>query len=62
METLILQLVTSFTPIVTQAIRDHKAANAGADPTDAEIIARLEANVAKYLGEGAAWKAAHPDA
>lgn len=48
------------------AIRDAIAARLkakhGADyqPTDAEMLAELQANADAVLSEGAAWKAAHP--
>lgn len=60
MEALILQLLTVFSPIIADIIRKFRAEH-GVDPTDAQIQAELTANVAKYLGEGSAWRAAHPD-
>lgn len=59
---LIVQLVTAFTPIVTDIIKQHQATHNGAMPTDAEISATFAANLDKYLGEGAGWLATHPAA
>jgi hypothetical protein len=57
---LILALLQGLAPIVADVIRKYKAAHHGEMPTDAEIHAELEANIAMYLSEGAAWKAQHP--
>lgn len=59
MNPLILQLLQVLGPIVADVIRKYQASHSGAMPTDAEIHAELEANIAMYLGEGAAWKSAH---
>jgi DNA-directed RNA polymerase specialized sigma subunit len=47
-------------PEVSGIIRRHRA-QTGADPTDAEIIAKLQLDATKYIDEGEAWLAAHPD-
>lgn len=60
MEALIAQLFNVFVPIVGAIVREHRAAH-GADPTDEEIMATFTANIDKYLAEGAAWRAAHPE-
>ena len=56
---LILQLFTVFLPIYQQIRADYKASN-GVEPTDADVIAKFESDIAKYLAEGADWKATHP--
>lgn len=62
MEALILQLAQLLTPIITDVIKHYRDTHGGALPTDADIHAELTANLAKYLGEGSAWDAAHPNA
>lgn len=59
---LIVGLFNVFAPIVKDIIEKHRAANDGADPTEADIKAAFASNVDKYLAEGSAWRAAHPDA
>ena len=59
-EQLIPQLVGTVAPIILGIIKDHRAAT-GHDPTPEEVVATFTANLAKYLGEGEAWKAAHPE-
>lgn len=59
MEQLIAQLLALFTPIIADIIRKHRE-RTGQDPTDEQIKAEFFANVDTYLGEGSAWKAAHP--
>ena len=61
METLILQLAQVFTPIVMDIVRKHQAAHNGELPTDETVHTELTANLAKYLEEGSAWKATHPN-
>lgn len=56
---LIVGLFNVFAPIVKDIIEKRKAAG-DASPTDAQITADFQANITKYLGEGAAWKASHP--
>lgn len=60
MNPLILQLIQTLAPIVADVIRKYRESHNGEMPTDAQIHAELEANIATYLGEGAAWTAAHP--
>lgn len=62
MNPLILELISLFTPMIREAIDNYKARHDGQEPTDADVIAEFNANVEKYLGEGSAWKAAHPNA
>lgn len=59
---LVGQLIGIFAPIVSDIIKKHQAANNGTTPTDDEIKAEFLANVDLYLGEGSAWRAAHPNA
>jgi hypothetical protein len=61
MEQLILQLFGIFAPIVADVIKDHRK-EAGVDPTFEQMQARFFGNIDKYLGEGSAWRAAHPNA
>jgi hypothetical protein len=58
----IFALFNVFAPIVQAVIADHKKEHAGAEPTEPEMLARLQSNGAYYLGEGAAWRAQHPKA
>lgn len=60
-EQLIPQLVGTLAPLIIQLIKDHQKENDGQLPTTEELVARLNANVEMYLGEGAAWKANHPN-
>ncbi len=46
-------------PEISGIIRQHRA-QTGADPTDAEIIAKLQIDATKYIDEGEAWLEAHP--
>lgn len=59
---LILGLATVFAPMIKEIILKHQAANNGIAPTDDEVRAAFEANLQKYLDEGAAWKATHSGA
>lgn len=65
---LALAMLQWATPIVMQAIREHRAQRlaAGQDPnvelTDEQVFQMLNDNIDKYLAEGAAWRAQHPDA
>ena len=59
-EQLILKLIEVLGPLFIQLYKDHQA-QTGTDPTLADLVARLNSNAALYLGEGAAWKAAHPN-
>lgn len=59
-EQLIPQLIAVAAPVIAGIIRNHHQAT-GEIPTDEQIRAELLANVEKYLGEGAAWKASHPE-
>lgn len=62
MQAIIVQLLTAFTPLVLQGVSDWKAANPGQEPTSEQVLALLQANIDKYLAEGAAWTATHPTA
>lgn len=62
MNTLILGMFNILAPIVRQMIVDHQAANNGAMPTDADMQAKFEGDIDRYVAEGAAWRAAHPTA
>lgn len=63
MGTLIVQLMAIFAPIIRDIQEKHQAANPGAPPlTDPEIVATFRANIDTYIGEGTAWRVAHPDA
>lgn len=59
-EQLIPQLVGTLAPLIIQLIKDHQK-ETGEIPTTEELVARLNNNVALYLGEGAAWRASHPN-
>lgn len=59
-EQLLPQLVGTVAPIIIGIIKDHRA-KTGQDPTPEEVVATFTANLSKYLTEGAAWKAAHPN-
>lgn len=59
---LIVGLFNVFAPIIRDIIAKHRDTHNGALPTDAEMLAEFNANVEKYLNEGAAWRAAHPTA
>jgi len=61
MNPIMIDLFKVMAPIVADIIRKRQAAG-DAHPTDAQIVKDFEANIALYLGEGAAWKAAHPGA
>ena len=61
MEQLIAQLVGVFAPLIVTIVKDHRAVH-GVDPTPEEVQATFVANVSKYLGEGSAWRATHPNA
>ena len=56
----ILALITTLAPIVRQGILDFQQAHEGRFPTEEELTAQFSSNIDKYLGEGAAWRAAHP--
>lgn len=58
-DALIAELFGLFAPIVAEIIRRWREQH-GVDPTDAEITAEFHANTGLYLGEGSAWRAAHP--
>lgn len=58
---LIPQLVAALAPLIIQLIKDHQK-DTGQIPTTDELLTRLNNNVALYLGEGAAWRATHPNA
>ena len=60
MTALLVTMFQAFLPIVTDIIRRRQAAG-GAMPTDAEVLADFQANITKYLDEGAAWKASHSE-
>lgn len=58
----VLAAIQALSPIVLQAIRGWQTRNqTDRLPTDAEIHAELEQNILGILGEGAAWRAAHPE-
>ncbi len=61
MNPLVLQLIQMFAPIIVDVINQYRAAHNGDMPTDEQVKTELAANIALYLGEGSAWKAAHPD-
>lgn len=56
----VLGLFNAFLPIITGIIKNHQAGNNGAMPTDAEVLAEFNANIDKYLAEGAEWRRTHP--
>ena len=58
---LIPQLVQVLAPLVIQLVKDYQAEHNGQIPTTEELLARLNSNVARYLGEGAEWQATHPN-
>jgi len=60
MEALIVALLQVAAPIYLDIIARHQAANNGALPTVDQMTATLAANADRYLGEGSAWRAAHP--
>jgi len=62
MGSIVSQLLTIFAPIIADIIAKHQAANNGSMPTTEEIRATFDANFAMYVGEGSAWRAAHPNA
>lgn len=47
-------------PEVAGIIRAHRQ-QTGQDPTDAEIIAKLQIDATKFIDAGEAWLAAHPE-
>jgi hypothetical protein len=57
---LIAELLKYLLPLIVEIRTTWKAAHSGAEPTDAQILAEFNANIDKYLAEGAAWRAAHP--
>lgn len=62
MNTLIVQMFGIFAPIVADIIKRRQEADPNAPPmTDAELKAEFEQNIDRYLGEGSAWRATHPD-
>jgi hypothetical protein len=56
-----IELFKIAAPIVMDIVRRHQAANNGQLPTDAQVQTVFEANIDRYLAEGEAWKATHPD-
>jgi len=59
---LILQLFSTFSPIVADVIQRYMAKNNGRVPNAEEMRVEFESNIDKYLDEGATWKASHPRA
>jgi hypothetical protein len=57
----ILGIFNAVAPIVKDIVAKHLAVT-GAMPTDAEVTAAFNQNIDTYLAEGAAWRAAHPNA
>lgn len=47
-------------PEVAGIIRAHRQ-QTGTDPTDAEIIAKLNLDATRFINEGEAWLAANPE-
>ncbi len=60
MGTLSVSLINAAIPIIAGIIRDHQVAH-GTTPTDEEIAATFNANVDRFLAEGQAWLASHPE-
>jgi hypothetical protein len=60
--TIIGQLVSEVAiPVVVDIIKRHREKNNGEVPTEDQIRTEFNNNIDRYLSEGAAWKAAHPD-
>lgn len=59
MGNVIIQLFGIFAPIVAEIIEKRRQ-ETGETPTNEEIKAEFEANVDKYLAEGADWLTKHP--
>lgn len=51
-------------PIILEILRSHRQrfGVSAEDLTDEQVIAEFNQNLDKYLNEGAAWRAQHPDA
>jgi hypothetical protein len=62
MPTIAVELVKLAIPIVMDIVKHHREKNNGQIPTEEQILATFNQNIDKYLAEGEAWRAAHPDA
>jgi len=57
------KLFVAFTPLVLKLITDwQQANNTTRMPTLEELTGDYQDTIDSYLAEGAAWRAAHPDA
>lgn len=58
----ILGIFNAVAPIVKDIVKKHQDAHNGQMPTDEEVTAAFNQNIDAHLAEGAAWRAAHPNA